>query len=285
MVFKQKTFIILIFSFIMEINSQTDHYYFENQNNIKFNAENKQILTFYFRITNKYISNEYDNIALILDLDRPFYSYIRYSGSQETDEMEITPCEDGDNKYIFKINSKNKEYYILRITFTDKYNNRGILERYPQDFKCSDKNDYLTNYSFWLMIGMIIVVIALYYNWIICCCKCCGNCKDTRYCCCLCVECNFCKSSSSTIVKVYPYKTSSDNNSNNSNFRKEMENFRENQRKEFAEIQKEIEENEKIQRQREKEEIERQIERVREEYEFRMRRDLDLQERVNKGLA
>ena len=43
MVFNQKTFIILIFSFIMEINSQKDYYYLENQNNITFNAENKEI--------------------------------------------------------------------------------------------------------------------------------------------------------------------------------------------------------------------------------------------------
>ena len=266
----------------MEINSQTDHYYFENQNNITFNAENKQILTFDFRITNKNISNEYDNIALILDLDRPFYSYIRYNDSQEKDKSEITPCEDGHHKYIFKINSKNKEYYILSITFTNKYNNRGILERYPQDFKCNDKKNLFTDYGFWIGIIGIIIIIAFYYNWIICCCKCCGKCKDTRYCCCLCVECNFCKSNSSVRVKVYPYKINDDNNSD---FRKEMENFRENQMREFYERQKEIEENEKIQRQREKEERERQIEREREDYEFRMRRDLDLQDRVNRGLG
>ena len=189
MVLNQKTFIILIFSYIMEIKSQNKYYYFENQKNIRFNDENKQILKFYFNIKNKYISNEYDNIAIILDLERPFFSYISYDDSQNEHNTEITPCKDGDKKYIFRIDSKNKEFYILSIIFNDKYNNRGTLERYPQDFKCDDGNklkDFLTNVESWIAIIACIIVIALYYNWIICCCKCCGKCKDTRYCLSLC---------------------------------------------------------------------------------------------------
>ena len=286
MVLNQKTFIILIFSYIMEIKSQNKYYYFENQKNIRFNDENKQILKFYFNIKNKYISNEYDNIAIILDLERPFFSYISYDDSQNEHNTEITPCKDGDKKYIFRIDSKNKEFYILSIIFNDKYNNRGTLERYPQDFKCDDGNklkDFLTNVESWIAIIACIIVIALYYNWIICCCKCCGKCKDTRYCCCLCVECS-CKSTSSTTVKVHPYKRNSSSNIFDNNL-KELERFRENQNKEQMERQKEIEENIKIQKQKEIEEKERQIERVREENEFIKRRELDLQDRVNKGLA
>ena len=94
----------------MEIKSQMKTYYFENQENIIFNKENKQILKFYFNIKNKYISNEYDNIAIILDLDRPFLSYISYDDSQNEHTMEITPCKDGDKKYIFKIDSKIKNF-------------------------------------------------------------------------------------------------------------------------------------------------------------------------------
>ena len=90
----------------MEIKSQDKYYYFENQENIRFNDENKQILKFYFNIKNIDISNEYDNIAIILDLDRPFSSYISYDDSQNEHTTEITPCKDGDNKYIFKIESK-----------------------------------------------------------------------------------------------------------------------------------------------------------------------------------